>query len=528
MKQILIALISLITFGACTDEFVDTNRNPYQISDEQLLEDNNLLGAPFPIMMYNLNGGQVEEDLCADNWLGYMGTPTDFVGNVNNTTYSITWNNFWGREYNNVMAPSKKVIANAAKYSLPMFATWAKLVRILAMSKLTAMYGPVIYSQYGSTANSILYDKESDLYPLFFKQLDSIQTTFGANKTYPGFAKFDYSKYKGSISQWQKVVNSLRLRLAMRLVKVDPVQAKTQGEKALSDPAGLITTNADNFTNSLNGNIMPVGQICWEWDDTRMGALMESFMVGLKDGRISKYFAVVPDDVPASWYADHPSMPYKGIRNGGYVKAKADHVPFSKVVEEFRSVTSRRNITASEIAFLKAEAGLRGWAGAGDPKVNYENGVRLSFADWGAAGVDAYLADATSKPINYVDPKDARNNFTALSTITAAWDEKDSDELKLEKIITQKYFNNFTNTMESWVDFRRTGYPKIPPAAKNDSNANWGIIPAGQSIKRMPFVNAERTSNTAAVADAVTKMGAGAKDDIATRLWWDTGKVANF
>ena len=58
------------------------------------------------------------------------------------------------------------------------------------------------------------------------------------------------------------------------------------------------------------------------------------------------------------------------------------------------------------MAFLKAEAGLRGWAGAGDPKENYENGVRLSFADWGAGGVDAYLADNTSKPIKYVDPVD--------------------------------------------------------------------------------------------------------------------------
>jgi hypothetical protein len=44
----------------------------------------------------------------------------------------------------------------------------------------------------------------------------------------------------------------------------------------------------------------------------------------------------------------------------------------------------------------------------------------------------------------------------------------------------------------------------------------------------MPFVNAERTGNTAGVTDAVSKMGAGAKDDIATRLWWDTGVATNF
>lgn len=525
MRHIIFLLISLVTLAACTDNFVETNQNPNQISDELLKQDFNLVGSPFSNMIFNLNGHQIEEDLCADNWMGYMGTPTDFVGNVNNTTYYIRWNTYWDRIYGSIMSPSKQVIQLAADNNLPLFATWAKLIRVFGMSKLTGVHGPVIYSNYGTTENSILYDKESDLYPLFFKQLDSIQTDFEANKAYTGFKKFDPSLYGGSIPQWQKVVNSLRLRLAIRISKVDPVLAKTEGEKALSNPAGLITVNSDNFVNSLNGNKIPVAQICYEWDDTRMGAPMESFLVGLKDGRISKYFAPMTN---AALYADHPDVPYKGVRNGAFIRAKADHVPFSKVSEDFQTVQTRRNFTAAEVAFLKAEAGLRGWTGAGDPKTNYEEGIRLSFADWGAGGVDTYLADNTSKPIDYVDPVDARNNFTARSTVTVAWDDADSDELKLEKIITQKYINNFTNTQESWVDFRRTGYPKIPHVAKNDSNADWGVIPPTEWIKRMPFVNAERNGNTAAVTDAVTKMGAGAKDDIATRLWWDTGNTANF
>ncbi|MBE9466104.1 SusD/RagB family nutrient-binding outer membrane lipoprotein [Dyadobacter subterraneus] len=525
MKRIYIALICLVALAACTDNFVETNENPNQISDETLKQDFNLVGSPFSNLIFNLNGHQIEEDLCSDNWMGFMGTPTDFVGNVNNTTYYIRWNTYWDRIYGSIMSPSKQVIQLAADNNLPLFATWAKLIRVFGMSKLTGVHGPVIYSQYGSTANSVGYDKESDLYALFFKQLDSIQTDLNANKDYTGFKKFDPTLYAGSIPQWQKVVNSLRLRLAVRLSKVDPATAKTQGEKALADPAGLITANSDNFVNSLNGNKIPVAQISYEWDDTRMGAVMESFMVGLKDGRISKYFAPVAD---ASLYTDHPAYPYKGIRNGAYIKAKADHVPFSKVSEDFQTVQTRRDFTAAEVAFLKAEAALRGWAGAGDAKTNYETGIKLSFADWGAGGVDAYIADATSKPINYIDPVDARNSFTASSTITVAWNEADSKELKLEKIITQKYLNTFTNTQEAWVDFRRTGYPKIPSVAKNDSNADWGVIPSGQWIKRMPFVNAERTGNTAAVTAAVAKMGTGAKDDIATRLWWDTGTASNF
>ena len=65
----------------------------------------------------------------------------------------IRWNAYWDRIYDNVMAPSKKVIANAKKYNLPRFAAWAKLIRIMAVSKLTAIHGPVIYSNYGKTDN---------------------------------------------------------------------------------------------------------------------------------------------------------------------------------------------------------------------------------------------------------------------------------------------------------------------------------------------------------------------------------------
>ncbi|MFC0773225.1 SusD/RagB family nutrient-binding outer membrane lipoprotein [Terrimonas alba] len=524
MKKIIIAILILSIAGSCTKNFESTNQDPNQISDELLKQDFNLVGSPFSGLLFNLFGHQIEEDLCHDSWMGHLQTPTPFVGNVNNTTYYVRWNVYWDRVYNSVMSPAKQVIQLADDNNLPLFATWANLIKILSVSKLTAYHGPVIYSNYGIQDAVIKYDSESDLYNKFFTELDAIQADFGANQNYKGFVKFDPS-YKGDIASWMKLVNSLRLRLAMRIVKVAPALAKTQGEKAMADPAGLIEANADNFTVGLLGEKIPFSVICFEWDDTRMSSVMESFLGGLKDGRVSKFFQ--PASNPAH-YADHPAFPYKGIRNGAYLNAKIDRVPFSKISDDFRSVTSRRAFTAAEVSFLKAEAALRGWAGAGDAKTNYENGVRLSFADWGAGGVDAYLADNTSTPWNYVDPLDSRNNFTSLSSITVAWNEADNNELKLEKIITQKWINNFTNSNEAWVDFRRTGYPKIPHVAKNDSSPDWGVIPADQWIKRMPFVNAERTGNAAGVADAVSKMGTGAKDDIATRLWWDTSVVSNF
>jgi hypothetical protein len=524
MKKIFFAIILTLGFMACTDNFEEANRNHYLISDESLEEDYNLLGSPFQGFLSNLFGHQIEEDLVHDNFMRNLGTPTPFVGGVNNTTYYIRWNSYWGRIYGSVMSPSLQVVKQADEGGYPVFSAWAKMLQVLAISKLTAWHGPVIYSNYGVTGKANIYDKESDLYNKLFADLDAIQAVFAANTAYKGLTKFDAS-YGGNVAKWSKLVNSMRLRLAIRISKVAPALAKTQGEKALSDPAGLISANSENFNVSLYGDKLPVNVICFEWGDTRMGAGYESFMVGMKDNRIASYFAPVAD-ANKSLVSDHPELPYKGIHSGAFLAAKDERLPYSTISESFKSVTSRRYFTYSEVCHLKAEAALRGWAGAGDAKTNYENGVRASFADWGAGGVDAYLADATSKPINYVDPKEAKNNFTSRTDITVAWNEADTNERKLEKIITQKWINNFTNSLESWTDFRRTGYPKIPVNAKNDSSADWGVIPANEFIKRMPFVNGERDNNKPGVADATTKLGG--PDLISTRLWWDTGNVNNF
>ncbi|MHA7111221.1 SusD/RagB family nutrient-binding outer membrane lipoprotein [Sunxiuqinia elliptica] len=519
MKKIFFTMMLALALGACTDQFEDANTNPYEISGESLKQDFNHVGAYFSSMLGNIFGHQIEENLVAESFADYMATPTPFVSGVNNTTYYIRWNTYWNRIYNSLMAPSKQVIEIAEEDGYEVFAQWARLVRILGVSRLTTYHGPVIYSNYGSSESTVFYDSEPDLYNTFFTELDKIQEVFRANEDYAGMKKFDAS-YNGDVGQWMKLVNSLRLRLAIRISKVAPELAKAEGEKAINDPAGLIMSNDDNFTISLYGSKLYLAIICFEWNDTRMSAAMESFLVGLKDSRIDKFFQPATDN---SLYPDHPEYPFKGIRNGAELVAKDDRTSFSMINESFKSITKRNYLEAAEVYFDLAEASLRGWDGAGNAQENYENGVRASFANWGAGGVDEYLADDTSTPIDYNDPKASGdvNDFVARSTVTVKWNEADSDELKLEKIITQKWIAGFFNPNEPWADFRRTGYPKIPTVYKNDSSSDWGVIPEGEWIKRMPFVEAERTGNEEGIADATQKLGGA--DDISTRLWWDTG-----
>jgi hypothetical protein len=267
MKKIIFAIILTLGFMACTDNFEEANRNHYLISDEELEQDFNLLGSPFQNMLYNLFGGQIEEDLVHDNFMRNLGTPTPFVGGVNNTTYYIRWNSYWGRIYNNIMSPALQVVKQADEGGYEVFSAWAKMLEVLAISKLTAWHGPVIYSNYGVSGQANIYDKEDVLYNKLFADLDAIQAVFAANKAYKGLVKFDAS-YNGDVAKWSKLVNSMRLRMAIRISKVAPALAKTQGEKAMSDPAGLISANSENFNVSLYGNKLYMNVICFEWGDT--------------------------------------------------------------------------------------------------------------------------------------------------------------------------------------------------------------------------------------------------------------------
>ncbi len=523
-KYIYILLVALaILPNACTDNFEEANINPVQISQESLQQDFNHIGSYYPSMLSWVVGytwwHQVYQNLSSDSWVRYLAPPTPFAGGINNTTYSITWKHFyWDRVYTQIMAPSKQVIEIAEEGDYDVFVEWARLIRVLGISKLTLQYGPVIYNDYGSTETTINYDGEEKLYETLFADLDNIIAVFSANKDYDGLKNFDAS-YGGNINKWIKVVNSMRLRLAMRISKVNPALAKTEGEKAINDPGGLIEVNADNFLISLYGQQHPLALFAFGWNDTRMSATMESVLTGYNDSRIGKYFNPVDD---LSLVSDHPTVPYKGIRNGALLAAKDQRTSFSTVNEIFKTKTYQDYFVASETLFLLAEAKLRGWSASQSAKDYYEDGVKASFAKWGAGGVDAYLLDNTSLPIDYDDPKAEGdvNDFINRMQITIKWDESATNEVKLERIMTQKWIAGFPNSWEPWADHRRTGYPKIPYNYKNDSNADDGIIAADDFIKRMKFVPGEYTNNPQGVAAATSKLSNG-KDEISTLLWWD-------
>ena len=524
MKSISKLFACLAVFGlvstSCSD-LEQYNKNDRNISEDQLEVDFQHVGSKYkPIFesIYQYTPAwsyQLQQNLNADVYSGYMTNPRPFVAGSNNTTYALVsgWNNFiWSVPYSNVMN-NVKSISDLTADEFPTLNGVALILKVAAMHRVSDVFGPIVYTNFGDIENAGVYDSQQAAYNAFFADLDTAVASLMADIDSQKFAAFDLS-YGGDYNKWVKLANSLRLRLAIRISKVDPAKAKAEGEKALSQSIGVMTANDDGFF--VNGTLdHPLSVIDNSWGDIRMNASMESILSGYSDSRIGSYF----DEA-----VDYPGE-YKGVRNGlpllpGYadeLEQKADYIGFSAINDGAHTSTVQL-MTAAEVYFLRAEAALRGWTGAGDAQTNYETGIQLSFDQHGASGAAAYIADNSSTPSDYVDPVNASNNATALSNVTVAWNAADDNETKLEKIITQKWIAMFPEGQEAWSEFRRTGYPKIFPVVSNQSG---GDVDTNIQIRRIPFVDSELSTNADGVAGAVTLLGGA--DNAGTRLWWDTG-----
>lgn len=526
IKRILPVLtgISLMVMG-CTKRFESINTDPYGLGESGLTGDYAVYGGPFNQMQLGIHlyapdwQYQLQTNLNADIYSGYFMTPTPFNSNSNNTNYNMIdgWNNaIWAVAYSNIMSPANAVIERAKREKYDHFEAWAIILKVLTMHRLSDIYGPIVYKNFGkiNSDGSVTYDSQQEAYNIFFSDLDlalsKMEPWAADGSRQKVFADFDLV-YGGDYVKWVKMINSLRLRLAIHIAKADPAKAKTEAEKALANSTGVIENNEDDFIIDSKILTNPLNIISGTWNDIRMGAPMESYLVGYNDPRLIAYYQKGAE----------PAAPgkYKGIRNGIDIANKDVYGKFSKIGN---LGTKMPMLTASEVWFLRAEAKLRGWNDAAVATVQdaYEKGIEKSLIQWGQGGAFETYKASVSKPIPYVDIHNAANNIPLgsphLGTVSPKWDGAGTTEQKLEQIITQKWIALFPESVEAWTEQRRTGYPKLFPVVINNSG---GVIPNGQFIRRINFSLTEKETNQAGYQGAVQKLGG--PDNIGTRLWWD-------
>ena len=519
LGTVILSALLLLTSVSCTKNYEKFNTDPTGITNDQLK-----IPTLFPPLQSAIfRNYQTAQNLSADGFSGYMMSPTPFKSAYDlNYTLVDDWDkNGFNDQYTFVMAPINKMASTGLRTSSPDLWAIALIIKVEAMHRVTDKFGPIAYSKVGSSVSATPYDSQQQVYTQFFNELDTavsnLRTFVAANPSAKPFQPYDRI-YNGDYTRWIKFANSLRLRLAMHIVKADPATAKIQGEKALNSAnGGLLSDPSDNAAIAVApGQVSDLFQITHDYDDNRLGASMATYLTGYNDPRLSIYAKPATDPLFAGQYI--------AIRIGSNLPSKQTYQTYASLNTDktFLATTPEQIMTAAEIWFLKAEAGLRGWAGAGDVKTNYETGILTSMRQCGVDGSN-YINDATSTQSPYVDPKNAANNSPALSTITIKWVDGATNEQKLERIMTQKWLAVFPEGQEAWTEFRRTGYPKLFTVVNNTSN---GDIDTQIQVRRLGYPSNEYTSNRTELQKAIQLLGG--KDSGGTRVWWDVANKGNF
>ena len=364
-----------------------------------------------------------------------------------------------------------------------------------------------------------------------------------------------YSKTWEDMEPWIRFANSLKLRMAIHMSGIEPETAKTWAEEAVRD--GVIT-DVDNevaIYPGFSGKDHPLVEITG-WSDAVMGASFLNLLENL-DHPYMKYLftknsvglakspqAVEGSSCPATTPANSV---YVGMRDGvapgeGQAAANNPYCGYSMLDKAYLAQTQAPLflMKCSEVYFLLAEGALRGWNMGGTAKQFYEQGIRnASLESRSFTGnkynelVDDYLNVEAPKGIAYVDPQGLTPDMPSVTKIGVKWNEGDSPEVKLEKIITQKYIASFPYSYESWVDLRRVGYPKLfPILGVADSD---GTIGAGKPnvqtkeniMRRIPWASDDPQTKEDIANTGLPALGEGATDTQGQHLWWDNG-ASNF
>lgn len=162
---------------------------------------------------------------------------------------------------------------------------WVQIARIWRAYLLTEMsdyFGSVPDMTTAYQGELPKYQSATAAYKWCISELADAVTKLDEEVTMPS----DESKldqfYQGNAAKWKKYANSLRMRLAMRLVNADASYARTQFEAAVSDPAGYISSSADNTRYPEGGGWdASTGVMTRTWNSMMMSQTAANLMLGL-------------------------------------------------------------------------------------------------------------------------------------------------------------------------------------------------------------------------------------------------------
>ena len=404
----------------------------------------------------------------------------------------------------------------------------ATIIRAFDLHRMTDIYGDIPYNQAGYGLQSPenwfpTYQSQQDVYTAIINDVkaarDKLSPTSATVNAFPANQDFIYS---GDILKWKKFANALLMRIALRMSKVAPDQAKALFIDA--NTSGTFESNADNAfikyagnPSGINRNGLSDGYLgTYNYLTTQNIRISKTFVDWMKTTADPRLLIVcggigAPMSTPSAVNISVDSQ--RGLPNG-FVEANLRQNLLPNLQPLFDAnkynIFSFPNykyfdwadpyflITYSETELMKAEAAVNGWITT-NATTSFTNGVTAAIKNWTSFDASFTTADATIS--SYIN----RRGFEAASN---------TDKLRL---IGEEYWAaTYLNDIESWSNWRRTGYPVLVPTTDPNAEELPNAIP-----RRLRYYETEKSANPNNYLKAVDRMGG---DLFATKLWWDGGK----
>lgn len=533
-------------FAACTDDFGSVEITKVSGSADSVasidLAKGMMLEAMALIHDTREHKYQYQFNLHIDAYSGYLCVANNLEGRLPSTLFMNP--DFESGPLSNFLWVTRQVVPvinSAKKLDFPELGAMANIVLCYSAQEITDVYGPMPYLDYKRLKEDppMQYMTVEDIYNQLFDELkSSVAILKNANMTpeQQDAIKFFDKIGEGKVNSWIKFANTLRLRLAMHIKKVNPARAKAEAEAAVAD--GVLELGDNDIAYVTSGGRHPLFVISDSWNDSRLNASFENILKRTGSPMLDQWFSaniakIV--DINQQITIPESNAEYIGIRSGSSVYSKNDrsdaYILFSKIAGNYAGKSIAIMKTA-EALFLRAEGALYGWDMGGTAQSFYEAGIRDAFVkELGERIANiklrSYMAKETPEDITYIDYFNDANNYSNaehLVQVGNKWDETDTDERKLERVMTQKYIANFPMSLESWTDIRRTGYPRQIPVVYDAGDRSVSVIGKG-IIRRMPFQMEGSVSRDDVFQTGIPALGG--EDFQGTRLWWDVD-VPNF
>ena len=391
-----------------------------------------------------------------------------------------------------------------------------RIMKAMIMERLTDLYGDIPYFNAGKGYydNSFfpVYDKQQDIYMDLLKEVD--EATAALNDS--GDQLTGDVFYAGDLAKWRKFGNSLMLRMAMRLSKVDAATAqsyvtKVQGKTMESnDDNALVKHDLSGSRATVNRNSQVlVGDGGQEHYYVKWAQTFINYLKSTSDPRLGKIAVtqlyLSDADKTQNGVGNPDPAVQKGMPNGkdlsGIPAQTIGSDPSFTSFPDYSSPTPymiKKDgptfiLTYAETELLFADAAQR--FGAGDAATHYANGVRAAMTCLSQYDANMTISDATANTYLATNPYNPANGDQMINTQYWALN------------------NTLLNFYESWFNWRRTGYPVLTPVVY-PNNATNGTIP-----RRFPYPTFEASSNPANYKAAHDAVPGG--DVLTSRVWWD-------